>query len=48
MARIHGVIVNYNTAELLRRGFGEAELRKIYRENFARVFRAVVDDNLAS
>lgn len=35
------------TAELLRRGFGEAELRKIYRENFARVFRAVVDDNPA-
>jgi membrane dipeptidase len=35
------------TGELLRRGFGEAELRKIYRENFARVLRAVVDENAA-
>ena len=31
------------TAELLRRGLGETELRKIYRENFARVLTEVVD-----
>lgn len=31
------------TAELVRRGFGDAELRKIYRENFARVLTEVVD-----
>ena len=30
------------TAELLRRGFGEAELRKIYHENHLRVMRQVL------
>jgi microsomal dipeptidase-like Zn-dependent dipeptidase len=29
------------TAELLRRGYGEPELRKIYGENFRRVLRQV-------
>jgi microsomal dipeptidase-like Zn-dependent dipeptidase len=30
------------TAELCRRGFGEAELRKIYHENYFRVFKQVL------
>ena len=30
------------TAELLRRGYGEADLRKIYQENVSRVFSAVL------
>jgi microsomal dipeptidase-like Zn-dependent dipeptidase len=29
------------TAELLRRGYGEAELRKVYGGNFARVLAEV-------
>jgi membrane dipeptidase len=36
------------TAELLRRGYGEADLRKVYRDNFARVLAAVVDAASAS
>lgn len=31
------------TAEMLRRGYTEADLRKIYRENFSRVMGAVLD-----
>jgi membrane dipeptidase len=33
------------TAELTRRGFGERDLRQIYRDNFLRVLSAVVDES---
>ena len=36
------------TAELTKRGMREADLRKIYRDNFLRVMAAVVDDTAAA